>query len=139
MGRRGSRKAASRRLADPVDEIVAIVDELEALCVSAERQLVALRWEELGATLAEQRRVIAALTNAVHRTKPQRTREFDERLEKRLARIYAIRENQLKRLVAFRDQCRNRLSVIARAKQTRRSIFASHTRPGTGKRLDALG
>lgn len=102
--------------------IVTLIEEIDQLCAKAERELVARDWKALGATLNEQRRALAALTNAVYATRETRTPHFNDQLRKRIARIYAIRDNQLKRLTAFRDVCRSRLTVIARAKQARHSL-----------------
>lgn len=123
-------------MADRRREIVALVEELEQLCAQGERDLMGLRWKDLDVTLADQRRVTQALVNAVHATMDLRTPEFDGELRRRIDRIYAVRDNQLKRLIAYRDNVRKRLRVLAQAKQARRS-FGAYAPQGIGH-LNAL-
>jgi hypothetical protein len=108
-----------------------LLDELEQLTSRAERELVALNWAALGVTLADQRRAIAALTNAVHATAALRNPQSREHVERRIKRIFAVRDNQLKRLVSFRDNVRQRLTTISKVKQARRSAgaYAQASRP----------
>ncbi len=123
-------------MASAAESLAALVVELEELCARAERELVALRWSDLESTLADQRRVIAALTNAVYATAGQRGARFDEQLDRRVKRVFAVRDMQLKRLVAFRDNVRRRLSTISKVKQAR--SFGSYApRPAAGH-LDTL-
>jgi hypothetical protein len=125
-----------RPLADRRREIVALVEELDQLCADGERHLMGLRWSDLELTLADQRRVTQALINIVHATMNERTPEFDDQLKRRIDRIYAVRDNQLKRLMVYRDSIRKRLRVLSQAKQVRRS-FGAYARAGIGH-LDAL-
>lgn len=111
--------------ADATSTIVGLIEQLERQCTLLEQQLVALAWSDLGATLADQQRTLAELTNVVYASADERTPEFNVKLQKRINRIDAVRNNQLKRLMAFRDNCRSRLTVIAKAKQARRSIYGS--------------
>ena len=97
---------------------------------------MSLRWSDLDLTLADQRRVTQALINVVHATMNERTPEFDDQLKRRIDRIYAVRDNQLKRLMVYRDNIRKRLRVLSQAKQVRRS-FGAYARTGIGH-LDAL-
>ncbi|HXF33682.1 MAG TPA: hypothetical protein VN603_03855 [Candidatus Acidoferrales bacterium] len=123
-------------MADRRREIVALVEELDQLCADGERHLMSLRWSDLDLTLADQRRVTQALINVVHATMNERTPEFDDQLKRRIDRIYAVRDNQLKRLMVYRDNIRKRLRVLSQAKQVRRS-FGAYARTGIGH-LDAL-
>lgn len=111
-------------MADAAALIAPIVEELEQLCARAERELVTLDWAGIHKTLSEQRRAIHALVNAVYATSGQRSPEFNARLRRRIDRIYAGRDHQLKRLVTYRDDCRQRLTMIARAKAARRTFGA---------------
>ncbi|HXP93258.1 MAG TPA: hypothetical protein VN905_07285 [Candidatus Binatia bacterium] len=124
-------------MASAAESLAALVGELEQLCAHAERHLLALRWSDLESTLADQRRVIAALTNAAYATAGQRSAQFDEELDRRVTRIYAVRDGQLKRLVAFRDNVRRRLSTISKVKQARRSFGSYAPRPAVGH-LDTM-
>jgi hypothetical protein len=117
-------------------EIVALVGELEELCARAERQLVALNWDDLQGTISDQRRVTQALINAIYATSGQRSDHFNKQLERHVLRIYAVRDNQLKRMQAFRDNVRARLRVIAKAKQASRSFGGRTRTPSAG--LDLL-
>jgi hypothetical protein len=123
-------------LAD-ADTITPLIQELEQLCSQAEQELVALRWGHLVMTLADQRRLLAALTNEVHATVGIRSPKYNAQLRHRVARIYAVRDNQLKRLVSFRDNVRNRLTTIAKVKQMRRT-FGAYKPPAGRGHLDAL-
>jgi nitrogen-specific signal transduction histidine kinase len=118
------------------EKISELIEQLEELCSEAERVLVARDWDALMSTLADQRRIIQALTNMVAATAGQRTEEFDRAANKRVRRILAFRENQLKRLETFRDSVRGRLQLISKAKQVGRYHTAA-PRPGLA-RLDLL-
>jgi hypothetical protein len=115
-------------------KIVELVVELEELCAQAERQFSALQWSEVHATIADQRRVRQALVNAIQASQGQRTRAFDEEALRRIKRIFAVREHQLKRMISFRDRIRSRLRIISRAKQAR-SFFRSGPAPSAGLNL----
>jgi hypothetical protein len=117
-------------------EIVVLVGELEQLCAQAERQLMGLQWPDLNLTLADMRRVTQALVNVAHASAEERPEEFNKQFRRRMDRIYAIRGRQLERIVAYRDNVRGRLRVIAKAKQVRHS-FGAYTRTGIGH-LDSL-
>lgn len=116
---------ATRRIAE-------LLTELERQCSLLEEQLVALAWPQLTATLADQQRTLAELTNLVYSSKDARTPEFNAKVKRRIARIDAVRNDQLKRLVAFRDNCRARLTMIAKAKQARRSIYGQTAQQSRG-------
>lgn len=106
-----------RPLDSASQRIDALIDELERLCAAAEKALVARQWGPLMESLADQRRVIADLTNTAHATADQRTAEFDATAQRRIRRIYAFRDNQLKRLEGFRDNVRGRLTLLSKVKQ----------------------
>jgi hypothetical protein len=117
--------------------ITTLIEELEALCADAERALVARHWDALMTILADQRRVIAELTNTAHGTAGERTPEFDQAARQRIRRIYAFRDNQLKRLEAFRDNVRGRLTLIAKVRQAGKQRNPYARRGGLGH-LDLL-
>ena len=116
--------------ASPRREIAALIEELEELCAKAERALVALQWDDVHAAIAEQRRVTQALVNAMEANKSSRTEAFDKEVLRHIERIYAVRDNQLRRMMSYRDKVRERLRLIARAKQARRT-FGTYSRSGS--------
>lgn len=113
------------------------VDALEALCAGIERAMMAGRWEELGAALAESRRVQHALENAMHDAQSARTEGFDAEISQRLRRVFTIRENQMARLLQYRNAVGERLAAIARLKTVARRIGTAHAAPRLGA-LDEL-
>jgi hypothetical protein len=54
--------------------------------------------------------------------KPLRTAEFDQTIFARLNRIFAVREDQMKRLAERRDEIGSKLQTISRWKEYSRSV-----------------
>lgn len=109
--------------------------ETEALCGRAERALMTRAWAELDQTVADSRRAAHALKNAMDAASGVRTTQFDETVMRRLQYVYAIRDNQMRRLQHYHDEVGARLQLVARWKAALRSLAtAGATRP----RLTAL-
>jgi hypothetical protein len=93
------------------------------------------RWDELNDAIADSRRVMHALQNAMDESNAVRYQEFDDEVGRRLRAVQAIRQNQMSRLQQYHDAVGERLRLISRWKAALRT-FSS--RSGTGPSLNDL-
>ncbi|HET7813896.1 MAG TPA: hypothetical protein VFL13_05945 [Candidatus Baltobacteraceae bacterium] len=112
--------------------------ELEALCGEVERALMHRDWKRLDSAIADSRRVTHALQNAMEDAGEYRNEAFDEKVNRRLRYVHAVRENQMTRLQQYQDAVSERLRLIARWKSALRSMGKPEpSRPSLGS-LDQL-
>lgn len=90
-------------------------------------------WNELDGAIADSRRFMHALQNAMEEGAPSRDAQFDETVTRRLRYVHAIRENQMTRLQQYHDAVGERLRLMARWKSALRSMS-----PDPATRLSAL-
>lgn len=95
---------------------------MEHLCGTLETALMRRRWSDLEAAIADSRRVMHALQNAMDQAAPARDETFDAHVMRRLHHVAAIRENQMSRLQQYQDAIGERLQVMARWKEALRSM-----------------
>ena len=108
--------------------------ELESLCGSIERALTRRLWNELDVAIADSRRVMHALQNAMDDAAGVRSAAYDETVFRRLRYVHTIRQNQMVRLQQYHDAVGERLALISRWKAAVRSMIRS----GNVARLSAL-
>jgi hypothetical protein len=106
----------------PARTIIGLVGELDALVSAAEDLLTRRAWAALEKSLADQRRITHAISNAMRLSAGERPERFDLELRARLRAIAARRSEQLRRLCAYRDSIGARLEVMTRAKAMRRAV-----------------
>jgi hypothetical protein len=98
------------------DAVVREIVELERLCGELERSLVAGDWNAVGNVLRSSRRTTHAFLNAMEAAAPQRDAAFDRLVNRRMRRVFDVREDQLERLRAFNGDIGARLTTISRWK-----------------------
>jgi hypothetical protein len=92
------------------------VGELEKLCSELEKSLVAGDWNAVGNSLRSSRRTTHAFLNAMEAAAPYRDEAFDAKVNKRMRRVFDIREDQLARLETFHGDVGDRLKTLSRWK-----------------------
>ncbi len=107
---------------------------LETLCGEIERALMTRTWSRLEAALADSRRTMHALENAMDAARSERDTEFDNAIDARLRYVFAIRQNQMARLQQYHDALGERLKLLARWKHALRSLGSGRS----PKRLASL-
>jgi hypothetical protein len=113
-----------KTLPQPLEELLRpLLDELEEECAQAEVALRARDWKALEQSFADQRRTRQAIVNELA------ARECDActmpELLGRLQGIFTFREDQLRRLVAYRAEVSKRLQVARKWKDAARSARRS--------------
>jgi hypothetical protein len=107
--------------ADPRVEIVEAILALERSCLAADAALVERRWRDLTAAFREQARLTARLAD-LFATSPECSPERDPRVRKRLHGVFVYREDQLRRLRAYRDEVGSRLRTIGKMRAFSRAV-----------------
>jgi hypothetical protein len=102
--------------------VEASLRELETLCGTLERTLMQRRWSEMEGAICDSRRVTHALQNAMDEAGNVRDAAFDEQVFRRLRYVFAIRDNQMKRLQQYRSTVSERLTLLARWKAALKAI-----------------
>jgi hypothetical protein len=102
--------------------VEAALAEIEALCGRIERALMRRQWSDLDSAIADSRRVMHALQNAMDDARDARTKAFDEDVFRRLRYVQMVRDNQMIRLQHYHDAVGERLQLIARWKSALKSI-----------------
>jgi hypothetical protein len=103
------------------DAIVSTVIALERSCLEADAALVERRWPDLESTLRVQAELTAELAR-LFEAAPQLAPANDPKVERRINGIVAYREDQLRRLRAYRDETASRLSSIGKVNAFARSF-----------------
>ncbi len=119
-----------------LDRIVEHVTALERLCNEIERSLRQPDWQRLDAALADTRRTMHEFENAMGEAMSLRTSEFDRVIFARLQRVYAVRQEQMKRLQAIHDATGEKLRMLSRWKTYARSIAGPDARKRNPTLLD---
>jgi hypothetical protein len=101
------------------------IGKLEQLCNELELGLREREWARMVKAMRETRRVLHALQNAMAELKSLRTTEFDSTLFARLQRVYAVHQDQMKRVQTVHDEAGARLRTISKWKSYARSIGGS--------------
>jgi hypothetical protein len=96
--------------------------ELEKLCGELEKSLVAGDWNAVGNVLRSSRRTTHAFLNAMEDAAPYRDEAFDQKINKRMRRVFDVREDQLARLETFHADVGDRLKTLSRWKAYAGSI-----------------
>lgn len=102
------------------------VSELERLCATLEKALVAGEWDAASKALHAARRTTHAFRNAMDAAAGSRDEAFDEVIYHRVKRVYDAREDQIARLSQYRDQIGQRLQTLSTWKIFARSIGAKN-------------
>ena len=76
----------------------------------------------LGVAIAHSRRITHEFENAMAELKSLRTPEIDREIFARLQRIFSVRNEQMKRLEAIRDEVGGKLRTISKWKEYSRSV-----------------
>ncbi len=103
------------------DAIVAAVIALERSCLEADAALAERRWPDLESALRVQAELTAELARLFDAT-PQLAPANDPKVARRIDGIVAYREDQLRRLRAYRDETASRLSSIGKVNAFARSF-----------------
>jgi len=105
----------------PRDAVVRTILELERVCLAADAALVERRWPDVDAAFSAQ----AALTQRLARlfeSAPEAAPASDEKVAERVRGILVYRDDQLRRLEAYRDEVAGRLSSIGKVNAFSRSF-----------------
>lgn len=102
--------------------VEAALGELESLCGRMERALMRREWSELDGAIADSRRFMHALQNAMDDAREIRTKSFDDNVFRRLRYLQMVRDNQMIRLQSYHDAVGERLRLVARWKSALKSI-----------------
>lgn len=109
------------------ENVVGAILAMERSCLEVESALVERRFEDAQKGLLVQ----GLLTDELRRLfelQPAYAPASDPAVAKRIAGIYSFREEQLRRLRAYRDEVSNRLDGIARVRRFNRGI-GRHVEP----------
>jgi hypothetical protein len=101
-------------------EIVETILALERSCLSADAALVERRWDDMRTAVSEQSRLTARLA-ALFAEAPEWGRA-NPRVQKRLTGVLAYREDQLRRLCAYRDDVAGRLRSASKMRAFRLGV-----------------
>jgi PAS domain-containing protein len=99
--------------------LIALLAQLEEECAQAEVALRARNWEALGESMGHQRRTRQAIVNelAAARCDVHAVPEIVDRLQA----IFTFRNDQLRRLTAYRAEVSGRLQITRKWKDAARS------------------
>jgi hypothetical protein len=106
----------------PLDSIVQNVTGLEQLCSELEVALRSRDWPRMDCAIADARRTMHELENAMADATSVRTADFDREIFARLQRVYAVRDEQMKRLASIHEEVAENLRALSRWKGYARSI-----------------
>jgi hypothetical protein len=105
----------------PREAVVRTILALERSCLSADGALVEHRWKDVTAAFATQSRLTEELAELLKRT-PELAPERDAKVAQRIAGILVYREDQLRRLEAYRDEVGRRLASIGKVRELARTM-----------------
>ena len=114
------------------------ISALESLCRNLEAHLMARDWAALDQSIADSRRITHGLQNAMEEALPLRDELFDSHVFSRLRRVFSVREDQMERLMRYRESVGERLRTISKWKGYARAIGAKDSRPRATVGLDRL-
>jgi hypothetical protein len=111
--------------ADPaLDAVVETIIALERSCLEADAALVEQRWDGVAAAFEAQSQLTARL-GLLFGSAPHTAPARDAKVARRVQGILAYRDDQLRRLTAYRDGVAARLSAIGKVNAFARS-FGKH-------------
>src|ERR1700694_4739991 len=114
------------------DAVVSAVIALERSCLDADAALVERRWDDLEAACRVQTELTAELARMFEEA-PQLAPANEPKVARRIHGIVAYREDQLRRLRAYRDETASRLNSIGKVNAFARSFGK---RSGAAQLLD---
>ncbi|MBV9409845.1 MAG: hypothetical protein JO164_13540 [Candidatus Eremiobacteraeota bacterium] len=103
------------------DTVVRTVIALERSCLDAESAFVERRWTDVDAAFERQAALTAQLA-ALFAASPETAPEQDAKVAQRVRGILAYREDQLRRMRAYRDDVGTRLDSIGKVNRFSRAI-----------------
>lgn len=116
-----------RRSAEPArDAVVRTIIELERVCLEADAALVERRWPDVRASFAQQAALTARLAEQFE-TQPELAPAHDSQVDRRVRGILSYRDDQLRRLQAYRDEVAGRLGAIGKLNAFSRSLRKRQT------------
>jgi len=105
---------------------VRTIIELERVCLEADAALVEHRWPDVRASFAQQAELTARLAEHFE-TQPELAPANDPQVDRRVRGILTYRDDQLRRLQAYRDEVAGRLSAIGKLNAFARSLRKRQT------------
>ena len=111
----------------PREEVIGTVIALERACLDADAALTEHRWNDVERAFAEQTRLTDALRLLFTET-PELAPLRDARVAKRLRGVLRYREDQLRRLQAYRDELARRLSSVGKMRRLAQTMRRSAAR-----------
>ncbi len=109
----------------PRAEVARTIVALERACLDADAALIERRWKDVDAAFGAQADLTAEL-GRLFAASPQLAPENDAKVAQRLRGILAYRDDQLRRLEAYREEIATRLASIGKVNAFSRSL-AKHT------------
>jgi len=109
------------------------VAEIERLCAEYANVITALDWRRIEANIADTRRTVHALQNAMHDATAVRDEAFDRAVAARMERVHAFRSAHLASMQAYRDDVAARIQTISRWKTYARAVVGTAARPQRGR------
>jgi hypothetical protein len=112
--------------ADPsraaLEHIASAIAELERLCLEIDGAIEARAWPRLAAAIADSRRVMHEVENAMGDGAAYRTPEFDKAAFERLQQIFSYRAERLDSLQAIHNEIGERLKQLSLWKTYARAV-----------------
>lgn len=105
----------------PREAVIRTILALERSCLSAEGALVERRWKDVTEAFATQSRLTEELTELLERA-PELAPERDAKVGQRIRGILIYRDDQLRRLEAYRDEVGRRLASIGKVRELARTM-----------------
>jgi hypothetical protein len=110
----------------PREAVVRTILELERACLDADAALVERRWADVRAAFALQSTLTGEL-GALFAANPELAPAQDEKVARRILGVLRYRDDQLRRLTAYRDEVGRRLRAIGSVRALSRSIGKPRT------------
>ncbi|HTD34632.1 MAG TPA: hypothetical protein VK665_13270 [Candidatus Elarobacter sp.] len=109
----------------PRAEVARTIVALERACLDADAALIERRWHDVDAAFGAQADLTAEL-GRLFAASPHLAPENDAKVAQRLRGVLAYRDDQLRRLEAYREEIATRLASIGKVNAFSRSL-AKHT------------
>jgi len=100
---------------------VALLVAIERSCLDLEAAFVERRWSDVTASLARQN-VLTVELGALFARAPEAAPERDDKIAQRVRGILTYRDDQLRRVAAYKDEVSRRLQSIGRVRRFSRAI-----------------
>ncbi len=105
----------------PHDAVVRTIIELERVCLAADAALVERRWPDVEASFRAQAELTGRLAR-LFESAPETAPANDAKVAERVRGILVYRDDQLRRLEAYRDEVAGRLTTIGKVNAFSRSF-----------------